>query len=265
MLNSLYGKFGMKDIQSKLKIMSVKEGERIAKNYNFSVFAELNNDKVLIKYTSRINEKLRKLFKDQEDQNDNINFNESGLGKIRGVPSAVQFASAISAYARISINKYKNIPGNPCIMSDTDSVVLPKRLKVELVGNNIGQMKLEHKIKKGFFIRKKLYAIINDNNKYIIKASGVNAKGLNFDDFEKLAKGVNITTERKSFNVNWKKLEINIVNTSITLKGLNHTPITLFNTNDTNFKAISNPIAYPLTLYSQKNDYHYQDLFTNRM
>jgi len=48
------------------------------------------------------------------------------------VPSAVHIASAIAAYSRISINEFKNIPGNPCIMSDTDSVVLPKKLNEQL-------------------------------------------------------------------------------------------------------------------------------------
>jgi len=69
------------------------------------------------------------------------------------VPSAVHIASAIAAYSRISINEFKNIPGNPCIMSDTDSVVLPKKLNEQFVGKEIGQMKLEHIIKHGIFIR----------------------------------------------------------------------------------------------------------------
>jgi hypothetical protein len=50
---------------------------------------------------------------------------ESGLNKSRTVPSAVHTAAAITAYARMIINDYKNIPGNPCIMSDTESAVLP--------------------------------------------------------------------------------------------------------------------------------------------
>ena len=59
----------------------------------------------------------------------------------------------------ISINEYKNLPNNPCIMIDTDSVVLLKKLEDKYVGRELGQMKLEHEIKHGIFIRKKLYAI----------------------------------------------------------------------------------------------------------
>ena len=50
--------------------------------------------------------------------------NEIGLSRKRGVVSAVHISSAIASYARMSINEFKNMPGNHCIMSDTDSVVL---------------------------------------------------------------------------------------------------------------------------------------------
>jgi len=258
MLNALYGKFGMKELNSKLKIISVKEANKITKNYNYSVFAKLNNDKVLIKYSSRINENLRKLFKTQEDRLSekaesvkSIFLSDTGLGKKRGVPSAVHIASAIAAYSRISINEFKNIPGNPCIMSDTDSVVLPKKLNEQFVGKEIGQMKLEHIIKHGIFIRKKLYAIITDQNKEVIKASGAKSKFLSFDNFITLLNGNNVVSERLSFNVIWKELKINIVKTPIILKGLNHQPLTSFNTTDTNFKFISIPKSYPLIIYSK--------------
>jgi len=39
-------KFGMKELNSKLKIISVKEANKITKNYNYSVFAKL----IMIKY-----------------------------------------------------------------------------------------------------------------------------------------------------------------------------------------------------------------------
>ena len=163
MLNSLYGKFGMKDITSKLKIVSVNEGNRIKKNYNYTVFAELGNNNVLVKYSSRISEKLRKLFKEQEVPAC-AKLSEVGLGKKRGVPSAVQIASAITAYARMSMYQYKNMPDNKCVYTDTDSVVLEQKLSEQFIGKEIGQMKLEHTIQHGIFIRKKLYAIKNENN-----------------------------------------------------------------------------------------------------
>jgi hypothetical protein len=126
---------------------------------------------------------------------------KSGANKSRNVPSAVHIAAAISSYARLIINDYKNIPGNPCVMSDTDSVVLTKPLPERLIGNEIGQMKLEQVVLKGIFIKKKLYCIINSNKKEIIKSSGISSTKLNYESFEKLLKGESVEIDRTSFNV----------------------------------------------------------------
>lgn len=50
-LNSLYGKFGQKDITNKNKIMKRNEAVSLTKFYNY----DLNDDYVIIKYSSRIN------------------------------------------------------------------------------------------------------------------------------------------------------------------------------------------------------------------
>ena len=50
-------------------------------------------------------------------------------------------------------------------MSDTDSAILFKPLASSLVGRGLGQMKLEGRIKKGIFIKKKLYYILTSENK----------------------------------------------------------------------------------------------------
>jgi hypothetical protein len=114
----------------------------------------------------------------------------------------VHIAAAISAYARMSINKYKNIKENNCIMSDTDSVVLSKKLNDNDIGVEIGKMKLESEFKNGIFIRKKLYYLEDINNdKYVIKASGVNHKNLNKNDFIDLLNGYNVKTKNLQFNV----------------------------------------------------------------
>ena len=236
MLNSLYGKFGMKDIISNMKIMDKKEANKITKNYNYSIFADLGQDKVLIKYSSKLPDSLTSLIKDKKDQM--IENTLATVSRKRGVPSAVHISAAISAYARISINKFKNIPGNPCIMSDTDSVVLSKKLSPLLIGKELGQMKLEHEIEEGIFIRKKLYALKNNLNKVIIKSSGVNPASLNYDKFKLLLAGESVKCDALSFLVLWKDLNINIVNKSIILQGLPGKIIDIKDHYDINFKAI---------------------------
>ena len=232
LLNSLYGKFGMKDITSTMKIVNQKDIKNITNNYNYSLFSELDNGKVLIKYSSKIHESLRKLLKDFEPEE--IPLNVKSLTKKRGIPSAVQ----ISTYTRISINKYKNLPRNPCIMSDTDSVVLSKELPSNIIGTDIGKIKLEHRIEEGIFIRKKLYALKTINNEEIIKSSGVKSTSLNYDKFKLLLSGDSVKTEGLTFNIIWKDLNINIVNKSINLKGLQSKLIDINDHYDINFKSI---------------------------
>jgi hypothetical protein len=126
---------------------------------------------------------------------------ESGLNKKINISSAVHIAVAISSYARIIINEYKNIPGNPLIMSDTDSAVLPHPLPDHLIGGELGQMKLENVITEGIFLKKKFYYIKNSNGQEIIRASGVDSSHLNYESFTKLLNGETIIIKRTSFIV----------------------------------------------------------------
>jgi len=208
-LNSLYGRMGMKEIENSMKIVDKKEADNLDKNTNVSLLSEISNDRYIIRYSGRINDKIRKHFVKDPLNLESVKTNNYskkeirnlGLNKSRNVPSAVHIAAAISSYARILINEYKNIPGNPCIMSDTDSAVLPYPLPNKLVGKGLGQMKLEQEISKGIFIRKKLYYIKNSKDQEVIKASGIDSSKLNYNSFLNLMKGESIEVERINFNV----------------------------------------------------------------
>jgi len=208
-LNSLYGRMGMKEIDNTMKIVNKKEVEHLDKNTNISIISELANDQFIIRYNGKITDKIRELYiKDSlisdKNKTNTLSKNElrkSGLNKSRNIPSAVHIAAAISSYARILINEFKNIPGNPCIMSDTDSAVLPYPLPDHLVEKSIGQMKLVSKINEGVFKKKKLYCIIDSNNQEIIKSSGVASSRLNYESFKKLLNGESIEIVRTNFNV----------------------------------------------------------------
>jgi len=136
-------------------------------------------------------------------------------------------------------------------MSDTDSAILTKPLPDHLVGKNLGQMKLVHEIKKGIFIKKKLYCIIDTNNQEIIKSSGIDSSKLNYKSFLKLLNGESIEIERTKFNVEWKNLNLNVVESKITIKGLVGKVKTMLNTTDVNFKAISFPKKYNLIIHPE--------------
>jgi hypothetical protein len=210
LLNSLYGRMGMRGLESTMKVVDKVEAEYLDKNSNVSVFSELTEGKYLVKYKGKISDSIRKLYEKDPFVPLEINkpltlskdqLKKSGVNKIVTVPSAVHIAAAISSYARILINEYKNIPGNPCIMSDTDSVVLTKPLPALSVGKELGQMKLEQEIYKGIFIKKKLYCIINSKGQEIIRSSGIDSSRLNYKLFLKLLHGETIEIEKTNFNV----------------------------------------------------------------
>ena len=187
-LNYLYGRMGMKEIDSTIDILDITEAKELDKTNNVTIFSQLGNNKVLVKYSDKIPYNIKKLLKtNNQDFTDSkfkklnkTQLKELDLFKKRGVPSAVHIASAIAAYARILINEFKNIPGNPCIMSDTDSVIWTSPLPEELIGNELGLMKLEYNIKKAIIIRKKLYYILTQDNQVVIKASGKDSSKLNY-------------------------------------------------------------------------------------
>ncbi len=243
-LNSLYGRMGMKDIENIIKIVDIKEAENLDKMSNVSVFSKLSDEKVLVKYSGQLNENLRKLYSNYSlglEKNKTIMLNKtelknSGLNKKVSVPSAVHIAAAITAYARILINDYKNIPGNPCIMSDTDSAVLPYPLPDHLVGDNLGKMRLIYKVNSGIFIKKKLYCILDENNNLIVKSSGIDPSKLNYKLFEQLLLGNSVEVTGTSFNVDWKTLNINVVDSQITIQGLKGEIKTIPNNQDVDFK-----------------------------
>ncbi len=119
-------------------------------------------------------------------------------------------------------------------MSDTDSVVLPYPLPEHWIGVDLGQLKLEHQIAEGIFLKKKFYYIKDSNNKEIIKSSGIDSTRLNYESFIKLLQGETIFIERTTFNVEWKGLNINVVNYNIEVQGLKRGIKTLYNTPDVN-------------------------------
>jgi hypothetical protein len=212
-LNSLYGKFGQKDISSRIRLVTQEEAEKLVKKYHYTYLSEICKDKILIKYGSKLNEKLRRLYKEDETDKD-----VSYLSKERGVVSAVQISSRISALARVSINKFKNMEGNILYYSDTDSLVLEKPLDENLIGPGLGQWKLEAQIKLGIFVRPKLYYYETENGDIKKVSAGVDPSLLIREDYEELAKGEPVQVKMSKIIVDWKKLEIKNVLQKITLK-----------------------------------------------
>ena len=89
------------------------------------------------------------------------------------------YAGNVTSGGRIWMSLFKN--GNKFIKdcpkfnlyySDTDNVVIDKALPSYMVGNALGQVKLEYIIKKAVFLSPKVYALLTTDKELIIKCKG---------------------------------------------------------------------------------------------
>ena len=81
---------------------------------------------------------------------------------MEGSESNVAIAGAVTAYARIHMSQFKPSGwlNKFLFYTDTDSLICSEKLPSRLVGNQLGQMKLEHIIKDGVFLAPKVYGFI---------------------------------------------------------------------------------------------------------
>src|ERR1700720_113188 len=177
-LNSLYGRWGLRNI-----------------NYEYKIVDNKNIDEILLTQKAEVLYKSEKIsFIKSQGPNDKelINFlnKEKMIGPIENNSSfnepkswgsnisAVQFSACITAYSRIYINQFKNMKDNIYFGGDADSIILEKPLDPNTIGNNLGQLKLEYIIKEGFYHSKKFYLCVTDQHEIIIKADGIKNKDL---------------------------------------------------------------------------------------
>lgn len=166
MLNCLYGRWGINERVENIEIVPRRTTGDIL--YPYRIVSHVNDEYDLVVKKTQMNREIFKVLR-KADMSENKN---KGRSKKYGITTAIHISAAIARYARISINKFKNIPGNNVAYTDTDSVVIQHPLPENEVGLDIGQMKFEYKISKGSFIRKKFYGIETDSGQKIIKCSG---------------------------------------------------------------------------------------------
>ena len=145
--------------------------------------------------------------------------------------SSISISAAVTACARTYM--YDFIVKYNALYTDTDCLFTEKELDPIYVGTKLGQFKLEHEIKKGIFIRNKLYIIQNTNDDYIIKASGVDGTKLNWNNFVDLLNGKSLVTKRITFNLLWNQMKLNVVEQNIKLNGID------INNNNNNNKDLN--------------------------
>jgi hypothetical protein len=206
LLNNLLGRFGISLDKPITNVVSEATFDSISILHKIMGFKEISDDKFMISYTDKLDPdlirehgldltKILLQHPDKETQSLSI--------------TSVAISAAITAYARIHMSRLKldiiKLGGN-IYYSDTDSIVTDKELPNHLIHpTDIGLLKLEHKVKKGIFISGKLYALITDDNKIVIKSKGINSESLKFKDFEELLNNQNIHSALKTISkISWE-------------------------------------------------------------
>lgn len=179
LMNSLYGKFGMKLETTVVDIFdcSTPEGSKLFENalevYGETIYDYINLDGCfVIVRDSRVD------IKYSEDQD-----------MYHGLEVNIAIASAITAAARVQMSVFKNNPLFNLYYTDTDSIVIDKQLPESMVGDKLGQLKLEHVVNRAVFLAPKVYGLITEEGEEIIKVKGIShsvASELHINELEYL-------------------------------------------------------------------------------
>lgn len=205
LLNNLLGRFGMDFTKPFTDIVEPKAYSEIELTRKISSRKVITDNDILVTYSPDIDKSICEGFNidyNEALKDPNIAFKVKNSG-FKGVSLVI--ATAVTAYGRIHINKIKNkifeMNGN-IYYSDTDSIVTDIELPSDMIDPKaIGKLKLEHKIKKGYFISAKTYCLITDDEKVIIKAKGVKKNTLSESDFIDMYNGEDIKTAIKSASI----------------------------------------------------------------
>nr|QWO71441.1 DNA polymerase [Termitomyces titanicus] len=215
-LNSLYGRFGMKNFDSLLVVVDEKKANEILKSKNILFVAKLN-DKYILRYNNNVNKDIIKFINKNKKSNTLID-----SVKQVGITSNVAIAAAITGWGLIRLSKVLNIKGNEVLYSDTDSVFLIKKLEESFISETeLGKFKLENVMTEGVFVSPKFYGFKTEDGKVIMKTKGVGKGKISYEDLLDLCNGKEKTVTNTVFRKSLKKGTISIIESNYTIKGVN--------------------------------------------
>ena len=196
LLNNLLGRFALNYVKPITKTVNKKMLDNILATRVVKTFKEINSDSFILTYLP--------LLDKQVCESHGIDYYKAILNE--RMHSIVKFVNVFqdtsiiisaftTAYARVHMNKIKLdilAAGGSIYYSDTDSVVTDltwnnlKEVMPEKVGTELGQLKFEYKINKGYFISNKVYALLLDDGTIIKKGKGFSTNSVSLSEYEKM-------------------------------------------------------------------------------
>jgi hypothetical protein len=194
LLNSLLGRFGMSILKLVSEMVSMDKYTEILSTKPVNSAISISDNDMLVSYSNVISKKIT-----NEHGLDYIevlnNKSNQDVEKLHSFDDvAISISAAITSYARIYMSQIKLdiiSKGGKIYYSDTDSIVTDIALPDNLVGNELGQFKLEYKLKEAYFISSKTYCLVLEeehitkkNKGTVIKSKGVFENSLSLKDFK---------------------------------------------------------------------------------
>ena len=231
LLNNLLGRFGMDINKPKTEIVNGNKLIEIQCSRRFESYPkQITDDQYLISYYPVISRDVceshgidyAKLYMNsinKIDMEKDKEFNDVSLTT----------AAVVTSYARIFMSKIKLdvlSNGGNIYYTDTDSLVTDKPLDDNLVGNKIGQFKLEYFVKEAYFITSKTYCLIIKDNytktklkegDAYIKVKGAFNTSLDLKDFIDMYNGINVKATKRNTITNHEEGYVLISDKSIEL------------------------------------------------
>ena len=200
LLNSLYGRFGMDDNFVNINV--------IHKDY-FNDFENKYFDNITDKID--LDEYILIFYENPDKSNEDV-----GTHNV-----SISIASAITAYARVHMSKFKNNPYINLYYTDTDSIYTDSDIDINLIDKKeLGKLKLEYTCVKAIFLTPKMYCLVTEEGKTIYKVKGLKHEiELTFQDFDKLLfKDALIEKTQSKWFRKLSEAKINILEEIYTLK-----------------------------------------------
>jgi hypothetical protein len=215
LLNTLYGRTGMKDSPAEINMVSTSELDKIQLTNNVIHDFQVDEDKHYVRY----NKKACPVLCEQSGKDYDMLSYLEGEKDDGFILNSTSIAAATASWARILM--YKHIINSA--YTDTDSIFVEKPLDNTFIGKGCGKFKAEYDgflIKRAIFVSGKLYLLHIPENKSIgkneieVKCKGItknkdnSTHNLDINDFEVLYNG----ESRVLFQERWgRKLETGTV------------------------------------------------------
>lgn len=204
LLNTLYGRMGMKNYNEKVEIVSTEKAQEIFLSNSVIDNFKLEYNKEYIRYNTLPDSLLceqtgcdyNKLIVERSEKNiDSI--------------SSTAIASATASWARILM--YPFIENS--FYSDTDSIVINYKLNNSLLGKDLGLFKMEYEnINEALFPAPKLYYLQLQNGEIISKRKGFSTPLTKMDYKNLLIDGSSIQIEDYRWKKNFNNSTLNVTN-----------------------------------------------------